>query len=80
MIKQGVIVEYNSGYFKGIFPVENNSALSGINEILKVHHPERIPNSCKYYIQHSINGEVMNIYLNINIIQYWQLNWQLKNI
>lgn len=75
IIKNGEIVEFSSHNFSKIFPQENRSALSKIEEIKKVHRPERIQNGCKYYIQHSINGEVMNIYLDIGRIKYWRLKW-----
>ncbi len=78
IIKNGEVVEYNSGFIKDIFPKENKSALSKVDEILNVHRPERIPNNCKYYIQHSINGEVLNIYLDVNKMEYFRLKWQLK--
>lgn len=77
VIKSAIIKEISLEYFTGLYPEENNSSLSKINELKETHDPDRIQNGCKYYIQHSIEGEVMNIYLDINLLQYWKLRWQL---
>jgi len=77
IVKDAVIKEINFNTFKNIYPEENNSKLCEISEIKKVHNPERIQNGCKYYIQHSIDGEVMNLYLDINILQFLRLRSQV---
>jgi len=76
-IKGGEIVQYDSDNFKDIFPQENRSALAKIETIKKVHRSERIPNECKYFIQHLIDDEVMNIYLDISRFNYLRLKFGL---
>ena len=78
-IKDAEINEINFEYFKGLYPLEHSSTFSKITELKKTHEPNRIQNGCRYYIQHSIKGEVMNIYLDLNMINYYKLEWQIFN-
>ena len=71
------IKEINFYNFKNIYPEENNSEVHKLTEIKETHNPERIQNGCKYYIQYSINGEVLNIYLNITKTEYLNLRKQI---
>jgi hypothetical protein len=77
IVKNARIKEINLDAIKSIYPEENNSKAHKIIEIKEVHNPERIQNGCKYYVQYSIEGEVMNIYLDINKKQYFNLKKQL---
>lgn len=77
IVKDARIKEINLNSIRNIYPEENNSKAHKITEIKEVHNPERIQNGCKYYIQYSLEGEVMNIYLDINKWQYFSLKKQL---
>ena len=79
IIKGNEIVEFHNGFDVGIYPREFNSELSIIDKIYKSHKAnDRIPNGCKYYIQKSTGKGLMNIYLDINKIEYLRLKWGLK--
>jgi hypothetical protein len=77
IIKDAKIKEINFNDFKSIYPEENNAQTHKVREIKEVHNPERIQNGCKYFIQYSIEGEVMNIYLDITKKEYLELRRQI---
>ncbi len=79
VIERNEIVEFNNGFDVGIYPREYNSELSIIDKIYKTHKAkERIPNECKYYIQKSTKKGLLNVYLDINKLQYFRLKWGIK--
>ncbi|RAJ17540.1 hypothetical protein LX77_03866 [Gelidibacter algens] len=78
VISDSRIKEINLNDIKNTYPELNNSERSILTEIKRFHKPEIIQNGCKYYIQSSVDGELVNIFLDINKIQYFRLKWQLK--
>jgi hypothetical protein len=79
IVKRNEIVEFIGSFDVGIFPREFNSELSIIEKIYKTHNTkQRVPNGCKYYIQYSTDKGLMNIYLDINKIEYLRLKWGMK--
>ena len=77
-INHGEIVEFSIWDGNSMYPREYNSSLSGISKIYKTHNANRIQNGCKYYIQHSVKGEVLNIYLDISRIEYFRIKWGMR--
>jgi hypothetical protein len=78
LFKYGKIQEVENENFKGIQAFENNSTLSDNFKIFKTYKRDKKNNYSRYFIKKSIENEVFLIFLNINIFQYWQLKWQMK--
>jgi len=79
LFKYGKIQEVESEFFKGITPFLNNSKLADNIIVLKTYKQDISNMNCKYFIKNNVDNEVFLIYLDLNIIEYFKLKWQLKS-
>tara|TARA_R110000868_G_C10454177_1_gene726726 strand:- start:140 stop:517 length:378 start_codon:yes stop_codon:yes gene_type:complete len=78
VISNSRIKEINLTDIKNTYPELHNSQRANITEIKEFHNPSIIQNGCKYYIQSSVNGELVNIFLDIGKIEYFKIKWGMK--
>tara|TARA_R110000868_G_scaffold314851_1_gene575773 strand:+ start:233 stop:616 length:384 start_codon:yes stop_codon:yes gene_type:complete len=78
LFKHGKIQEVENENFKGIKAFENNSDIADNIEIFKTYKRDLSNKHSRYFIKNSKEDNVFLIFLKINQLQYWQLQWQLK--
>ena len=78
LFKHGKIQEVENENFKGIKAFENNSDIADNIEIFKTYKRDLSNKHSRHFIKNSKEDNVFLIFLKINQLQYWQLQWQLK--
>ncbi|OBX17672.1 hypothetical protein A9996_19180 [Gelidibacter algens] len=80
VISDSRIKEINLNDIKNTYPELNNSERSILTEIKRFHKPEIIQNGCKYYIQSSVDGELVNIFFRYKQNTIFQIKMAVKRM